>query len=164
MESTLIPQEQQRGPSIEFLKTPSGVLMLINFILLFISWCIVAGWRGAIDGTLSNTIENETGFYLFTTVFPWILYIVIFIILIFGFQNNMTAINWPLAFVINCVIWAFLLFISSCVIASKTNDSDILESQRLKAATAFGFFSLIGLLLQAFFHHREFKKSSSSPV
>ena len=38
MEANLVPQEQSEGPSIEFLKTPSGVLMLINFVSIFWTW------------------------------------------------------------------------------------------------------------------------------
>ena len=32
MEANLVPQEQNEGPSIEFLKTPSGVLLVVNFV------------------------------------------------------------------------------------------------------------------------------------
>lgn len=38
MEANLVPQERSEGPSIEFLKTPSGVLMVVNFVSMFWTW------------------------------------------------------------------------------------------------------------------------------
>ena len=38
MEANLVPQEQSEGPSIEFLKTPSGVLLVVNFVSILWTW------------------------------------------------------------------------------------------------------------------------------
>jgi len=167
MESNLIPQERSDGPTIAFLKVPSGVLMVINFILLFISWCIMAGWKGDVSSPEISVIESQVGFFLFSTVTPWLIYILLFIMLVLQLHNNpmLERVNWPLAFVINCCIWAFMLFIASCVIASRANSNDCLRyCDKLRAAAAFGFITTIGFLFQAFFHHREVKKSSSNPI
>lgn len=157
---------QNVGLNLAFVKTPPGLLMLINMVLLFLAWCIMAGWRGDVLFWFADRIAGATSFFLFTTVAPWLLLIVIFFVLLFGLHTKLTIINWPISLAINCCIWAFLLLISSSVVASKTDDdviwtyNHVIIDQKysaLRAAAAFGFFSMIGLLIQAFFHFREFR-------
>ena len=69
-------------------------------MLCFISWCIIAGWRGDVGIIAEGALESETGYFLFTTVTPWLLYIIIFIMLVLQLQNRIN-INWPLAVGIN---------------------------------------------------------------
>jgi predicted ferric reductase len=167
MESNLIDQNRTpSGPSIEFLKTPSGLLMVVNFILLFISWCCMADWKGTVSDSQVVMIQDQAGFFLFTTVFPWLLYIAFGIILILQLQHKFDRINWPLTFVVNCCVWAFLLLISSSIVASKAtlHRCEEWHCSKLQAAAAFGFFTIIGLIAQAYFHHREFRRAGSTPV
>jgi len=167
MDSNLIGNDRsQSGPSIDFVKTPSGALMVLNFILFFISWCCMADWKGSVDDNVIAHLQDNAGFYLFTTVVPWLIYIVFFIILILGFHHKFERVNWPLTFAVNCGVWAFLLLISSSIIASKAKayPCNVWHCSKLQAAAAFGFLTIIGLIGQAFFHHREFRRSGSNPV
>merc|ERR1712002_1284848 len=167
MESNLIGESRpQSGPSIDFVKTPSGMLMVLNFILFFISWCCMADWKGSVSDETILLIQNPAGFFLFTTVFPWLMYIAFFVILILGLHHYFARVNWPLTFAVNCCIWAFLLLISSSIVASKATkyNCDYWNCSKLQAAATFGFFTMFGLMFQAYFHHREFQGAGSSPV
>lgn len=164
VESEMIPQRSRPGPSISFLRNPSGVLLVVNFLMLMICWCILAAWRGNVSDVISDALLNQTGYFLFCTVVPWLIYFIFFIMLVLGCNEQFSSINWPRTFFINCVLWAFLLFIASCVIAGKI--SDIGDScgayacGRLKGAAAFGFLTVITLIIQAYFYYKEWRSNS----
>lgn len=148
------------GLNFAVIKTPSGLMMIVNIILLFLAWVIMAGWRGAVGALIYENIETGMqSFFLFSTVFPWLLLIVLLIILLFGIHTRITLINWPLTLVINCCIWAFFLLVSSSLVADKSGKHlcSVWKCDSLRAAAAFGFFSMFGLLAEAFFHFREFR-------
>ena len=126
----------------------------------------MADWKGSVGDAEVAIFRDQAGFYLFTTVFPWLLYIAFFAILILKLHEKFDRVNWPLTFVINCCIWAFLILISSSIVAAKTNlyDCDEWHCGKLQVAAAFGFFTIIGLLFQAYFHHREFRHPGATPL
>lgn len=162
VESQLIPERSNGAPTISFLRTPSGVLLVVNFIMLMISWCILAVWRGNVHDAVADSLLNQTGFFLFSTVVPWLIYFIFFVILVLACNEQFSSINWPKTFFFNCVFWAFFLFIASCVLASKANRDpcEVWQCTRLQAASAFGFLTTFTLALQAFFYYREFSNDS----
>jgi len=144
-------------PDFSFIRSPPGLLLCINMVLLFLSWCIMAGWRNDVNIDLfSGSYNSKTSFFLFTTVFPWLLFIILFVILILGINKRLTMINWPLTMALNCIIWAVLLLIASSLVAD-LNCGGPLKCDTLKAAAAFGFFSMIGLVIQAILNFMEFR-------
>ncbi|XP_065641955.1 uncharacterized protein LOC136073754 isoform X2 [Hydra vulgaris] len=64
---------------------------------------------------------------------------------------------------LNCAIWIILLVISSSIIANEARKYKAIaafEPDALGAASAFGFFACVGLVIQALLHFREYR----SPV
>ncbi|XP_066920623.1 MARVEL domain-containing protein 1-like [Clytia hemisphaerica] len=162
VENEMIPQNTGGGPSLKFLRNPSGVLLLVNFLMVMICWCILAAWRGNVSDIVADQLFNQTGFFLFCTVLPWLFYFVFFVILLLGCNEQYQNINYARWFFINSVLWAFLLFIASCVLAGQSNKDpcDAYQCERLKAATAFGFLTVITLALHAYFYYREWRSSN----
>lgn len=151
--------------NIGFIKTPPGLLMIINFCLLFLCWCIMAGWRDAVHSIVASDYSGESGFYLAATVIPWLFFMVFFVIMVLNIHTKLTFINFPLTIMGNCVFWAVLLLISSSIVADKarkmrgkyTSYCDVWECGHLEACTAFGFFAVVGMGIQAFLHFREWR-------
>ncbi|XP_066933914.1 plasmolipin-like isoform X1 [Clytia hemisphaerica] len=146
-----------------FIRTPPGLLLVINLVLLFLSWCIMAGWRGEVHWTVEIHFEGGSGFYLATTLIPWFILLVVFVLMLFNIHKKI-PINFPVTLMINCLLWAVLLFIASCVVADKARKwnvngdaCDFYSCNHLGAAAAFGFFSVVGLGAQAFLHFREWR-------
>uniref|UniRef100_A0A7M6DJZ2 MARVEL domain-containing protein n=1 Tax=Clytia hemisphaerica TaxID=252671 RepID=A0A7M6DJZ2_9CNID len=146
-----------------FIRTPPGLLLLINLVLLFLSWCIMAGWRGEVHWTVENDFEGGSGFYLATTLIPWFILLVVFVLMLFNIHKKI-PINFPVTLMLNCVIWAVLLFIASCIVGAKADKwnghsslCEVYACNHLGAACAFGIFSVVGLGVQAFLHFREWR-------
>ena len=76
--------------------------------MLIICWSIMAVWKGNVDEPFASELGSETGYFLFATVFPWLIYIVFFIILILACDQQCANINWPL------VVWRFSFFSFYC--------------------------------------------------
>lgn len=167
------PEQQQQGAqqsgggislNIGFIRTPPGLLMLINIALLFLSWCIMAGWRG--EFVYYGGVGGNSGFFLWCTVIPWIIFLVVFALMLFNVHTKLAQfVNIPVTVMLNCAVWAILLFIASCLVA---NDARVYSRwtncygcHTLGAAAAFGFFSTVGLAFQAFLHFREWRSDGS---
>ena len=56
----------------------------------------MADWKGSVRPIDILVIQDQSGFFLFTTVFPWLLYIAFFVILILGLHHRFDRVNWPL--------------------------------------------------------------------
>jgi len=78
-----------------FIRTPPGLLLLINLVLLFLSWCIMAGWRGEVHWTVENDFEGGSGFYLTTTLVPWFILLIVFVLMLFNIHKKI-PINFPI--------------------------------------------------------------------
>ncbi|XP_065641954.1 plasmolipin-like isoform X1 [Hydra vulgaris] len=149
-----------KKPSFEFLRSPLGIQMAVNIILLFIACIITACWKESI--VWSFWISSQVSYFLFTTLTPWLINCVFLIVFIFKIHTKI-PINWPLTLFLNCAIWIILLVISSSIIANEARKYKAIaafEPDALGAASAFGFFACVGLVIQALLHFREYR----SPV
>ena len=68
-----------------------------------ISWCIMAGWRD--DVNVWGSYSSKTSFFLFATVFPWLLFIIFFVMMLFELHKKLTMINWPITVMIAIFVW-----------------------------------------------------------
>ena len=69
-------------------------------MLLFLTWCITAGWRDA--NKWSWLVDGSIKFFLFSTIFPWMLLLIIAILLVFGIHKRIPRINWPFTVSFHC--------------------------------------------------------------
>lgn len=148
------------GTNFGLIKSPVGLMMIINIILLLIAWVIMVVWRGDVGSLVYENFETEiTSFFLFSTITPWILMIILLVVLLLGVHTKIYMINWPLTLLINCCIWAVILIISSSLLADKSDKYAcvVWKCDTLRASAAFGFISAVGFLLEGFLHFREFR-------
>ena len=54
----------------------------------------MVAWKD--QNKFSKVVEGSIDFYLFATVVPWIILLVIAILLVFGILYRIPLINWPL--------------------------------------------------------------------
>ncbi|XP_065675154.1 uncharacterized protein LOC136091469 [Hydra vulgaris] len=146
-----------KKPNFGFLRSPLGIQMAINVILLFIACIIIAGWKENI--IWSVWISSKVSYFLCTTTTPWLIHGILFIVFIFKIHTKI-PINWPLTLFLNCAIWIVLLLISSSILANEARKFKIFAdsgSDALYAASAFRFFACVGLVIEAFLHFREYR-------
>jgi len=145
---------------IEIIKTPTGILMIINIFLTLICWATMADVMGGSSG-------GRGGFLIFTTIVPWLVFIAVLILIILKLTARLSQIPWSLALMIFCAVFAALTLISASLVAETVSGSSWVCGyysslvgnwcDRARASVAFGFFSMIGMAIQAFFHFREWR-------
>lgn len=134
-----------------------GVLKIVEFILLLLAFSIAADISFAYWGRMS--------FFLFVTITSWLLVIAWFVLFTFNLQTKINlSINWNITLLIFAAVVAFLLLISSALLAddvrkfkpmsyrefsanSTPNLQDLqpnlnLNLDSLRAAVAFGFIAM----------------------
>ncbi|XP_066927077.1 plasmolipin-like [Clytia hemisphaerica] len=157
---------RQQGFTLDFVRSPPGILLVVNTVILFLCWTIIAGWRTQVHPYIGVYYEGNTGYYLTTTIIPFLILLTVFVLKMLRLHKKIPKIvNWSLTMAINCAVWSVLLFISSCVVgdmARKLNPAcEVYLCHHLGACAAFGFFGCIGLGAQAFLHFREWRQKSA---
>ena len=71
-------------------------------MLLFLTWCIIAGWRDA--NKWSWWVDGSISFFLSAALFSWILLLIVAILLVFGIHKRVTLINWPFTVSYPCML------------------------------------------------------------
>ena len=71
-------------------------------MLLFLTWCIIAGWRDA--NKWSWWVDGSISFFLSAALFSWILLLIVAILLVFGIHKRITLINWPFTVSYPCML------------------------------------------------------------
>ncbi|XP_002156989.1 plasmolipin isoform X1 [Hydra vulgaris] len=138
-------------PNIRFVCSPPGILLIINKILLLIAWVIIARWKS--QSILYSLISNSVSFFMATTVIPWLIIIVLFLLYLFNVTTKI-PINWPLTLLAHCIFWVILIMISSIIIAINARKH---HEPGLAASSAFGFISCLGLSIEGIFHFTEYR-------
>lgn len=131
-----------------------GVLKIVEFILLLLAFSIAADISFAYRGRMS--------FFLFVTITSWLLVIAWFVLFTFNLQTKINlSINWNITLLIFAAVVAFLLLISSALLAdgvrkfesvplgdvSANSIPDLVQDRKrnldlLRAAVAFGFIAM----------------------
>jgi len=147
-------------PDFTFVRTPTGIAMLVNVVLLFLSWVLLAVWQGQVSW---HDISGATSFFYWCTLFPFFFLTVVIILTILAIPKKYTQINWSFSLMIFCAIGAFFLLIGASVLASKARKYNCSDwyCGTISGAAAFGFFSLFGLIVEGLLHFREFRASGA---
>lgn len=131
-----------------------GVLKIVEFILLLLAFSIAAD--------ISFAYWGHMRFFLFVTITSWLLVIAWFVLFTFNLQTKINlSINWNITLLIFAAVVAFLLLISSALLADdvrkfepgsygdfSANSIPNLDRNwnrnldSLRAAVAFGFIAM----------------------
>lgn len=118
-----------------------GVLKIVEFILLLLAFSIAA------DINLKNW--GRMSFFLFVTITSWLLVIAWFVLFTFNLHTKINLnINWNITLLIFAAVVAFLLLISSALLADDVRKIEEKSGYSLpflgplRAAVAFGFIAM----------------------
>ncbi|XP_057291912.1 uncharacterized protein LOC130614502 [Hydractinia symbiolongicarpus] len=144
----------------KFIKKPSGFLMFINMFLAFVSMCMMSGWLGDV-----RYRSGRWNFFMYACTHTWVALLIMIILRLLKVPSCCAIINWHLTYAINAGIFIVLLLISSAVVAKKAGDyggiyCDALDCDLLAATACFGFITMIGCMVECFFHVRDWQASS----
>lgn len=150
----ITPQDtpQEVNDEIKFvsnvIKSPGGILLLINLVMMLIGWIIIAAYQW--DGVDSI---GATDFYLIIVIVSWLGWAIVYVFLLFNVASKFRSVNWPLSLLICAALDALLLFIVSVCAAERGVE---LEQSAMGVAALFGFLAVIGLCIQAWFHWEDY--------
>lgn len=118
-----------------------GVLKIVEFILLLLAFSIAADINVANWGRMS--------FFLFVTITSWLLVIAWFVLFTFNLHTKINLnINWNITLLIFAAVVAFLLLISSALLADDVRKIEEKSGYSLpflgplRTAVAFGFIAM----------------------
>lgn len=117
-----------------------GVLKIVEFILLMLAFSIAAD---------INFKNRGMSFFLFVTITSWLLVIAWFVLFTFNLHTKINLnINWNITLLIFAAVVAFLLLISSALLADDVRKIEEKSGYSLpflgplRAAVAFGFIAM----------------------
>lgn len=138
--TTVERHEVSVGINVGYLKTPIGILMIIELLVGLLAWALLVSitwfhYRG------------ELGFAAFGLIFSWLATLILFIVFVFGLHGSLCAnLPWGLIQVIMNGIFSVLCFISACCVAANGS-----RTSNWSASAAFSFILtvlyIISLLL-----------------
>jgi len=129
-----------------FVRSPGGVLIAINLVLLTIGWILMSAQR-------SETGSNwSMSFYLFATVMSWFFWITMYILMLFNIISKITCINWPFSLLINAGVDSLLLLVSSILVLIYGIKWGL---GMMIGASVFGLLASTGLAIEAYFHFKD---------
>jgi len=134
-----------------FLKSPVGFIMLFNSGILLVAWITAAATRDHL-----NWSTGSVNSFVWLTVVSWLFWTVVLGLCLFNVLPRLTFINWPLTLLVNCVIDAIVLLVTSALLADSGRQY---HAGGYSAAGAMGFFAMIGLSIQAYFHFMMFRET-----
>lgn len=140
----------QIGLSMAYIMSIPGILKIVEFFTLMIAFALGA------DIPYIGT-WGRMSFFLFVTITSWILVIAVFILLAFNITSQINLnIDWNIPVLIFAIVVAFLLLISSSLIADDAENWKIASGlswhDKLRAAAAFGFISMFVFIGDAVVH------------
>lgn len=100
------------GFNVGFLRTPIGILIILELILGLLAWSLLVSISGF-------HYLSELGFAAFGFIFSWLATLIFFIVFILGLHGSLCAnLPWGLIQVAGNGLFALLCFIGSCCVAS----------------------------------------------
>ncbi|XP_031570110.1 plasmolipin-like [Actinia tenebrosa] len=143
--------------NVSYVKSPRGIIKIVEIFLLMIAF-----------SCLADICVNCTGrysFFLFSTIFPWILCIIIFVLYLFCLVEKIPQINWTLTVMINAILWALVILTSSSLVADDIRKRKeysrgyyvVFIPDNLYAAVVFGFLSVVAFVVDAIFHFQHYR-------
>ncbi|CAH3161270.1 unnamed protein product [Porites lobata] len=146
---------EQIGFIMEYITSIPGIIKIVQFFLLMIAFGLAAGSKGSFSW-------GRMDFFLFVTITSWVLVIAIFVLFAFNVISMINVnIDWKLPVMIFDAVVAVLLLISSSLIADDARKWNYIYGglrpygfsvDKLSAAAAFGFFSMVAFIIDAVIH------------
>lgn len=141
------------GLTMEYITSIPGILKIVEFFLLMIAFALAADFKG-------GWTWGRMDFFLFVTVTSWLVVIAVFILFAFNVISKINvSIDWNVPVMAFAACVAVLLLISSSLIADNARRwNDVYGGYRgtgldkLSAAAAFGFFSMVAFICDAAYH------------
>lgn len=138
------------GLSMAYIMSIPGILKIVEFFTLMIAFALGA------DIQYSGN-WGRMSFFLFVTIMSWILVMAVFVLFAFNIISKINLnIDWNIPVLIFAVVVAFLLLISSSLIANDAENwktwSSFFPIDKLRAAAAFGFISMFVFIADAVVH------------
>lgn len=139
------------GLSMAYIMSIPGILKIVEFFTLMIAFALGADIQYL--GTW-----GRMSFFLFVTIMSWILVIAVFILFAFNIISKINLnIDWNIPVLIFAIVVAFLLLVSSSLIANDAENWKVFQSgvswhDKLRAAAAFGFISMFVFIGDAVLH------------
>lgn len=125
-----------------------GILKIVEFFTLLLAFAIAADMK--YGGTW-----DRMNFFLFVTVTSWLLVIAVFVLFAFNIISIINlSIDWNIPVFVFAVVAAFLLLLSSALLAAVVPDWSPVSYlkplvDKLRAAVAFGFISMFVFIADA---------------
>ncbi|XP_024912136.1 plasmolipin [Cynoglossus semilaevis] len=133
-----------------FLRSIPGILMIVEIVLGLLHWALICG---------SNAIRGPYGWVLFVAITLWILTTVLFFMILFGLQRNLSMVPWPLTVMVYNATAAILYLTAFATNAAYVHQFWWLPGiyDHLAAAAFFGAVVTVAYGASAFFSYVDWK-------
>ncbi|XP_066911844.1 uncharacterized protein [Clytia hemisphaerica] len=144
--------------SIGSIRTVSGLIMLINFILLIMSVLLIATWRAKVmkeNKKHHSDLDQLTMYFLGSILLPLLMFMLIYLKDIFIVQISIAPALANVLMSIFCLTCSTLILLSVGYLIPRINDrwcSDRRACAHLKGAVGSGIITAIGIFAQSVNH------------
>lgn len=160
---TSSPNSQQGGNSLRglasnvtimvdtsFIRSIPAILMIAEIVLGLLQWALIASGP--------YTWLPVYGWVMFVAITLWILTIVLFLMILFGAQQQLTFVPWPLTVMVYHGV-ATVLYLTAFLANAATVDKFIIFNyyRHLAAAAFFGAVVTVAYGASAFFSYLDWK-------
>ncbi|XP_057291617.1 uncharacterized protein LOC130614210 isoform X2 [Hydractinia symbiolongicarpus] len=108
--------------------TTSSLIMLLNFILLFMDLLLVQIWRTSVSTWLTPELNTAITWYIVSLCGPFCLYLLIYLLKMYFCCHGFTKL-FSVSMILNCITWSVLMFISSSYVATHLPDQNCNEKR-----------------------------------
>lgn len=142
--TTVERREVSVGINIGFLRTPIGILMLVELFVGLLAWTLLVSIP-------SFHNRGELGFAAFGFIFSWLATLILFIVFVFGLHGSLCAnLPWGMIQWIANALFVLLCFISAICIAVQGH-----RYRNWGASAAFGFILFALYVASLLFTYRK---------
>ncbi|XP_078365745.1 plasmolipin-like [Oculina patagonica] len=132
------------GLTMSYITSIPGILKIVEFFTLMLAFALAAD---------TSYRWSRMEFFLFVTIFSWILVIAVFLLFAFNVVSKINlSIDWNMPVLVFAVVVAILLLISSSLMADSAHGGKGSWFDKLRAAAAFGFISMFVFIGDAVLH------------
>lgn len=143
------PASGDIGLTMSYIISIPGILKIVEFFTLLLAFALAADGYAAVAQYVVVHWERMD-FFLFVTVTSWLLVIAVFVLFAFNIISKINlSIDWNIPVFVFALVAAFLLLLSSALLAAQTARGYGPFSDRLNAAVAFGFISMFVFIADA---------------
>lgn len=133
-----------------FLRSIPGILMVVEIVLGLLHWALIAG---------AHATRGAYGWVLFVAITLWILTTILFFLILFGLQRNLSMVPWPLTVMVYNATAAILYLTAFATNAAYVHPFRFFPTiyGHLAAASFFGAVVTVAYGASAFFSYLDWK-------